>query len=238
MTVVLGSLPTALRSRRAHARAFSLIELMTTTALVGVLSVLATYGVRKYAAHSKTTEATNMMGAISTSVKIAFYHERMSGAIMQGGSYVQSSMGGTISTGGGSKGKGATHTRHAGLCDDSQPVPASLTSIQGHKYQPTSQDWESGDALTGWQCLYFHNDEPQYFQYQYLSSGTSTVSRPHGMGPPPGQAAIAGTSAWNVIAHGDLDGDGVTSYYGLYGGIDANNVLYVAPEIEMIDEDQ
>jgi type IV pilus assembly protein PilA len=213
---------------------------MTTMVLVAVVAMLAGEGVRKYVTHSKTTEATNMIGGIAAAVKIAFYHERMSGEIVAPGSGVASSLTQIVSVGGGSQGKGATHTHHAGLCDDSLPVPASLTSIQGQKYQPKAADYNSGDTSNGWQCLFFHTDEPQYFQYQYLSSSFATVSRPHGMGPPPGQAGIPNGNQWAVIAHGDLDGDGVTSYYALYGGIAAAPLdeVVVAPGLDVIDEDE
>ena len=40
---------------------FTLVELMIVVATVGVLAVLAIYGVRKYIANSKTAEARNCL---------------------------------------------------------------------------------------------------------------------------------------------------------------------------------
>ena len=47
-------------------RGFTLLELMTVVVIVGVLSTLAVYGVRKYVYSSKTTEAIHMIGSIKS----------------------------------------------------------------------------------------------------------------------------------------------------------------------------
>ena len=47
-------------------RGFTLLELMAVVIIIGVLSTLAVYGVRKYVYASKTTEAIHMIGSIKS----------------------------------------------------------------------------------------------------------------------------------------------------------------------------
>jgi type IV pilus assembly protein PilA len=48
----------------APARAYTLVEVMTVVAIIGILATVAVYGTRKYIAASKTAEATSMIGNI------------------------------------------------------------------------------------------------------------------------------------------------------------------------------
>jgi type IV pilus assembly protein PilA len=139
-------------NRRA-VRGFTLIELMIVVAIVAVLAVLAIYGVRRYIANSKSTEAKNALGQISKDAAAAFEHESTTSTIVA---------------------SGGTSTFVRALCDSSTMVPATVPAAT--KYQSQKSDWNSGSATAGWQCLKFTMEQPQYYSYQYVASNTSATS--------------------------------------------------------------
>jgi type IV pilus assembly protein PilA len=109
---------------------------MIVMAIVGILAVLAIYGVRKYIANAKTAEARNALGQIGKDVAGEYEKESMSGAVV---------------------GQASSAAFSRSLCgSEANMVPSSKSSIQGAKYQSSPGDWNAGAAThTGFACLKF-----------------------------------------------------------------------------------
>jgi type IV pilus assembly protein PilA len=178
---------------------FTLVELMIVVAIVGVLAVLAIYGVRKYISNAKTTEARNSLGQISKDAASAL--ERESGA-----STPQQA------------GQSAGITRQ--LCGPSYFVPSTGTPPPAGKYQSQASDWASGDSSTGWKCLKFSLEQPEYFAYQYVATNMT-----------------AQTAAYTATANGDLNGDTITSAFTISGSLQGGS-LTTSPTIGEVNPEE
>ena len=176
--------------RNRGRRGFTLIELMIVVAIIGILAVLAIYGVSRYLKSAKTAEATNNIGALQKNATEALTREKMSGAYQAPGSLTAIAY---------------------GFCDsEAKIVPNNVPA--GQKYTSGAGDWQVGKGKapapdTGFYCLKFTVDQPQYYSYGYTVKGTGTAS---------GDIAT-------ITANGDLDGNGTTSEFKMEGQIATQN---------------
>jgi hypothetical protein len=106
-------------------------------------------------------------------------------------------------------------------------VPAAITSVKGKKYQANTaagSDWGKDEAANkGFYCLKFMMQDPQYYEYNYISDGDVTVP-------------TMGTK-FTATANGDLNGDGILSTFLVLGAV-SNNALYVGPNISETDPEE
>jgi type IV pilus assembly protein PilA len=174
-------------------RGFTLVELMIVVAIIGVLAALAIYGVRKYLTNAKSAEARTAIGRIAKDSQVAYERENMAGAVL--------ALKDTVDI---------AHT----LCPAGAKIPSSDADVQNKKYQSDPGEWNG----TGWSCLKFSMSDPQYFQYEFLSTANGTDG-----------------GHFEAQAHGDLDGDGNMSTFELGGKIQTGSgdelVLTLAPTI-------
>jgi hypothetical protein len=99
------------------------------------------------------------------------------------------------------------------LCATTTVVPGSVPLAS--KYQTDPSDWGAA-----WSCLKFSMNEPQYYQYQYVSADATSFS---------------------CVAKGDLDGDTVQSTFTLAGGVigtTAKKTATYAPTIGEVNPDE
>jgi type IV pilus assembly protein PilA len=198
---------------------------MLVVAIAGILATLGVYAVSRYQARSKALEALSNLNGISKSVHGVATRETTAAALLAAGAQAAQT---TKSGSGKSAVAGFTVP---GLCDTAAAVPSSMNSVKGKKYQPRNSgglDYHAGDSFTGWRCLQFSISSPQHFQYRYNTGGQPAgVTLPLGKTP----AGLAANRIWSASAQGDLDGDGVTSWFVLNGYLAANRQIVQAPAI-------
>jgi type IV pilus assembly protein PilA len=165
---------------------------MIVVAIVGILAFLAVYGVRRYLLNTRAAEAKNSLGQVAKDAYTHYQLESMAGSVLLHGSSA-----------------GVSNL----LCKSaSGAVPTNKTLIYGQKYQSATSDWNVDVAgNSGFACLNFTIDAPQYYMYSYA-------------------ADTSGTSWFTGFANGDLDGNTIFSTYSISGSVQGG-VLTIAPNI-------
>jgi len=190
--------------KKRSSRGFTLVELMIVVAIIGILAALAIVGVKKYMTSAKSAEARNSLGTMSGLASQVWSGEKMAGAILADAATV-----------------GATHQ----LCASATAmVPADKSGIAGVKYQSKSgkdEDFHAGDSLTGWKCLGFALDAPQYYMYQYHATVSSTPA----------------SNEFKTFAYGDLDGDTELSTF-MRNAVVRNGDIVLSPAIVETEPDE
>jgi type IV pilus assembly protein PilA len=192
-------------------RGFTLIELMIVVAIIGILSVLAIYGVTRYLKTAKTAEATNNVGAIAKNANESLTRDLMAGTWVAPGN--------------------TTGISHCVCGSALASVPAGIISVKAKKYTSDplfgGPDWGAGTTTTGWQCLKFTIDQPQYYMYSYSESAGTC-----------GGGNIAG-DVIHAIANGDLDGNGTQSTFDMQGQVAAgeSDITWAPKALETLPEE-
>ncbi len=95
-------------------------------------------------------------------------------------------------------------------------VPVDPADVRGRRYQSTLADW----SASPWRELHFSIPQPQCYAYSFDLNGTGA------------QASAT------AVAHGDLNGDGVTSTYSLSVIPDETFTAHVSPNLERLNPEE
>jgi type IV pilus assembly protein PilA len=168
------------RMKNRMEKGFTLIELMIVVAIIGILAAVAIPAFMKNARKAKTPEAV-------TNVKKLYEGAR---------SYFEEEM-----TGRGSS--TPIPKQFPNSAPATAPALTACCAATGHKCAPDPTLWT--DAT--WQALKFSMDDPHYYAYTYVASGTDQ------------------TAQFSARAQGDLDCDTTYSTFEMVGRIQSDGTV-------------
>lgn len=210
-------------------RGFTLVELMIVVAIIGVLAALAIYGVTRYLASAKTSEAKNTLGALARGAQEAYSREQAASQLLNAA---------------GELGASLNHD----LCASSNWMlsgGAAAAPPPGAKQQVDVTIFENigggNDKNVGWNCLRFSLTDPTYYDYAYLGNRVGgdppAPEAPGAAGAPPNLTVLAPAPGFGAFATGDLDNDGNFSEFGLVGNVQASTKsVNIATQVEVFNE--
>jgi len=206
--------------KRTSMRGFTLVELMIVVAIIGVLAALAIYGVTRYLASAKTSEAKNTIGAISRGAQAAYEREQNAAELLSEGA------------------SGAVFTHD--LCGGSTFSTGNGIPL-GRKDQPNSTTFTAPAAGVntpniGWLCLRFSISDPVYYRYGYRASTLGSTFSVAGPATPTGLSSVA-TGSFLAFAEGDLNANSVNSAFGIQGAVNVTtSTIRVDTQTQIVNE--
>ena len=164
------------RQRRAEA-GFTLIEMMAVVVLTGILATLAVFGVRKYIASSKTSEAIQMIGAIKAAEETykdeTFTYLDVSGGLTKATAYPAGFTPGQQKAQWGGAGTGAAGFQTLGVTT-ANPVNFAYACTAGTNSAPASPSSDSGNiTVANWPATI---GAPWYVVKAYSDLGTGSLT--------------------------------------------------------------